>query len=61
MQEETARLMARCACGWEAIGSQSEVVVAAQEHGFEVHNMRATRDEILPTLIPAEPAEPAEA
>lgn len=37
----------RCACGWETIGSVDEVVAATDEHGRSVHNMAASRDEIL--------------
>jgi hypothetical protein len=48
-----ALLFLRCACGWETIGTEPEVVVAAEEHGARVHNMRATRDEILAMVVPA--------
>jgi predicted GNAT family acetyltransferase len=37
----------RCVCGWETIGAVDEVVAATDEHGRRVHNMAATRDEIL--------------
>lgn len=37
----------RCACGWETVGSVDDVVAATDEHGRRVHNMAATRDEIL--------------
>jgi predicted GNAT family acetyltransferase len=37
----------RCACGWETTGSLDDVVGATDEHGRRVHNMAATRDEIL--------------
>jgi hypothetical protein len=42
----------RCVCGWEASGTEDEVVVATTDHGERVHNMRATRDEILAMAIP---------
>jgi predicted small metal-binding protein len=41
----------RCACGWEASGSEDEVVAAATEHGERVHNMRPTREEVLAMLV----------
>ena len=48
-----ATLTVRCACGWETTGSEEEVVAATSEHGERVHNMRATRDEILAMAVPA--------
>ena len=48
-----ATLHLRCACGWEAAGSEAEVIVAATEHGVRVHNMRTTREEILAMAIPS--------
>jgi hypothetical protein len=38
MTDEPMRL--RCACGWEASGTEDELIVAATEHGERVHNMR---------------------
>ncbi len=46
-----APLHLRCACGWEATGSEEEVVAAAAEHGERVHNMRPTRDEVLAMVV----------
>ena len=43
----------RCACGWFARGTEDEVVAAAAEHGKHVHNMTATRDQILAMAEPA--------
>ena len=37
----------RCACGWETAGALDDVVTATDEHGRRIHNMAATRDEIL--------------
>ncbi len=45
MQE--TRLRVRCACGWEVVGTEDEVVPATQEHGRRTHNMSATREEVL--------------
>ena len=50
MQEERP-LTVRCACGWEAVGSEDEVVAATQEHGRRIHNMLPTRDEVLVMVI----------
>lgn len=38
-----------CACGWEVIGSEAEVVPAVLEHGERVHNMSGTREAVLAT------------
>jgi predicted small metal-binding protein len=36
-----------CACGWEVIGTEDEVVAATQEHAEKIHNMKATREQVL--------------
>jgi len=41
------RLTVRCECGFEAHGSEDEVVEAMQDHAVNAHNMKATRDQIL--------------
>jgi predicted small metal-binding protein len=46
-------LIVRCACGWHTRGSEDEVVAAAAEHGKQVHNMTASRDQILAMAEPA--------
>ena len=46
-----ASLTVRCVCGWETTGSEDEVVAATSEHGERVHNMRASRDEILAMAV----------
>jgi predicted small metal-binding protein len=40
----------RCACGWEVTGSEDEVVDATIEHGRRIHNMEATRDQVVAAL-----------
>jgi hypothetical protein len=50
MQREILRV--RCVCGWEVVGTEDEVVPATQAHGLEVHNMEATRDEVLAMAVP---------
>ncbi len=44
-------LLVRCACGWEMRGTEEEVVPATQEHGRQVHNMEATRDQVLAMAV----------
>jgi predicted small metal-binding protein len=36
-----------CACGWEVRGTEDEVVAATQEHAEQVHNMKASREDVL--------------
>jgi predicted small metal-binding protein len=46
-------LRVRCACGWEVVGSEDEVVAATQEHGRRMHNMAATREQVLAMAVGA--------
>lgn len=52
----------RCACGWEVTGPTDVVVAATIDHGARIHNMVATRDDVLAALSrrPAPEAAPAE-
>jgi hypothetical protein len=54
-------LTVRCVCGWEAVGPEEVLVAATQEHGRRVHNMEATREEVLAMVVPADEAGPAAA
>ena len=49
MNDELLRV--RCVCGWEASGSEEDVIRAATEHGERVHNMRPSRAEVLAMVI----------
>jgi len=40
----------RCACGWETTGGLDDVVDATIDHGGRIHNMKATRDEVIAAL-----------
>jgi predicted small metal-binding protein len=40
-------LHAGCVCGWEITGPEDEVVDAVRDHGKRVHNMEATREDVL--------------
>lgn len=46
-------LTVRCACGWQTSGTEAEVVEATRKHGERVHNMTASRDQILAMAVPA--------
>ena len=40
-------LAVRCDCGFEVRGTADEVVGAMQDHAKNVHNMSATREQVL--------------
>ena len=40
----------RCACGWEFRGPLDAVVDATIDHGRRIHNMEATRDQVIEAL-----------
>ena len=40
-------LVVRCDCGFEARGTADQVVDAMQDHAKNVHNMTATREQVL--------------
>jgi hypothetical protein len=46
-------LTVRCACGWLTSGTDDAVVEATMAHGLRLHNMAATRQQILAMAIPA--------
>jgi hypothetical protein len=41
----------RCACGWEVTGPLDDVVDATIDHGRRIHNMEATREQVVALLI----------
>ncbi|HKX76837.1 MAG TPA: DUF1059 domain-containing protein [Acidimicrobiia bacterium] len=45
-------LKVTCACGWETVGDEDEVVEAAQEHGRQIHNMESSREQVLALARP---------
>ena len=51
-----------CDCGWQAHGTEDELVSAAQQHGRDVHDMIPTREQVLATARPTgtQPAETQE-
>ena len=51
----------RCACGWEFRGPRDEVVDATIDHGRRIHNMEATRGEVLAALGDGEATDPVAA
>jgi predicted small metal-binding protein len=55
MTVEPQTWQAGCACGWETTGSVDDVVLAVQDHARRIHNMEATREEVLARAQPLEP------
>jgi predicted small metal-binding protein len=39
-----------CACGWTVEGGRDDVVDATIDHGRRIHNMEATREQVLAAL-----------
>jgi predicted small metal-binding protein len=48
--ERTDLVTNRCVCGWEFTGSVDEVVEATIDHGARIHNMTATRNDVLAAM-----------
>ena len=44
---ETTEYTNRCACGWEFTGTLDDVVDATIDHGRRIHNMEATREQVI--------------
>ena len=45
-------LVVRCECGFEARGTEDQIVPALQKHAGESHNMKVTRDQVLARAQP---------
>jgi len=46
-----------CLCGWQARGTEDEVVQLLTEHAWVDHQVRKTREEILANATPLGDAE----
>lgn len=47
-----AELVVICQCGFEARGTEEELVPKVQVHGREAHNMDVTREQVLAMAKP---------
>jgi predicted small metal-binding protein len=45
-------LVVRCECGWEARGTEDQIVPAIQKHAAESHNMKVTREQVIARAQP---------
>ena len=41
-----------CDCGWSATGTDDELIVAAQEHGRDAHDMVPAPEQVLAVATP---------
>ena len=48
-----ADLVVRCDCGFEARGTEDELIPVVQKHGRDAHNMEVSRDQVLAMARPA--------
>jgi len=48
---EDEEITVRCACGWQVTGPEDLVVEATVDHGHRMHNMTASRDDVLAMAV----------
>lgn len=46
-------LLVKCDCGFEARGTEKQLVPVVQKHGREAHNMKVTRAQVLAMAKPS--------
>ena len=52
--DDHAEYTNRCGCGWEVTGPIDTVVDATIDHGQRIHNMDATREQVLAAVLRAD-------
>jgi len=52
-KEEPGQLVVRCDCGFEARGTEAELIPIVQQHGRDAHNMDVTSEQVLAMARPA--------
>lgn len=50
---KATELVVLCDCGFEARGTEQELVPIVQKHGVDAHNMQVTREQVLAMARPA--------
>ncbi len=56
----STEMVVRCQCGgFEARGTEAELIPAVRQHGRDVHNMDVTDEQVLAMAGPADPLGPA--
>jgi len=52
-QKVESDLIVRCDCGFEARGTEEQLIPVVQKHGRDAHNMDVTPDQVLAMARPA--------
>ena len=52
----TPELLVMCGCGFEAQGSEGELMLIVEEHAVEAHNVQVADERVLAMLRPALPS-----
>jgi predicted small metal-binding protein len=52
-EAKTTEMVVRCDCGFEAKGTEDELIPVVQKHGVDAHNMPVTREQVLAMARPA--------
>jgi hypothetical protein len=55
-QNAVTELVVKCGCGFEARGVEEELVLIAEEHAIEAHNVFMTEGQVLASLHPTLPS-----
>ena len=45
-------MIVRCECGFEALGTDEEIVPVVQQHGRDLHNMDVTPEQVRAMAVP---------
>jgi predicted small metal-binding protein len=48
-----AEMVVKCECGFEARGTEPDLIEKVKEHGRKAHNMDVTREQVLAMAKPA--------
>jgi predicted small metal-binding protein len=52
-ESKATELLVRCDCGFEARGTEQQLVPIVQKHGLDAHNMKVTPEQVLAMARPA--------
>jgi predicted small metal-binding protein len=50
---DAVELVVNCECGFEARGTEEDLIPIVQQHGEQAHNMKVTREQVLAMSHPA--------
>jgi predicted small metal-binding protein len=46
-----------CDCGWSVVGTEDELIAAAQQHGRDAHGLVPTPEQVLAVATPVPDAD----